>query len=150
MQDHEIICKVEEKSNIKKSAEEIQHEKIDTPLIDGKNWPNFIILFIILYFIFIYLFIYFVEIPDVFTVDVGLVPPNATVIIKLKYVSELPVEGDDVSLYMFILFSYYLCFSSIDSLYICFVFPSYMTPTQETISKGPADPSLGFSIQVIS
>ncbi|CAG5134171.1 unnamed protein product, partial [Candidula unifasciata] len=38
-----------------------------------------------------------VEAPDVFTVSVGNLPPGATVLIKITYVAELQVEGDNIS-----------------------------------------------------
>lgn len=42
-------------------------------------------------------FLLFAEKPDVFTVSVGNLPAGADVIIKIIYVTELSVEGDDVS-----------------------------------------------------
>lgn len=34
---------------------------------------------------------------DVFTVSVGNLPPNASVVIKITYVAELAVEGENIS-----------------------------------------------------
>ncbi len=37
------------------------------------------------------------EKPDVFSVSVGNLPPKADIVIKIKYITELSVDGDDVS-----------------------------------------------------
>ncbi len=38
------------------------------------------------------------EKPDVFSVSIGNLPPKADIVIKIKYITELSVDGDDVSL----------------------------------------------------